>query len=169
MQWLVVFEGRDPANHKVTDQAIAMDSHQNKFRTLQKQPSRGVLKKRCSENMQQIYRRTPMPKCDFNKLLCNFIETALWHGCSPVNLLHIFTAPFPKSTSGWLLLKLDIFFSGKQQGSIRTDLKISYPLLYHFCMVVTIFKVATSLLIVPTTGPSLAQQRKQEKSNCTSS
>ena len=31
----------------------------------QKQPSRGVLKKRCSENMRQIYRRTPMPKCDF--------------------------------------------------------------------------------------------------------
>ena len=24
--------------------------------------------KRCSENMQQIYRRTPMPKCDFNKV-----------------------------------------------------------------------------------------------------
>ena len=35
---------------------------------LQKQPSRGVLRKRCSENMQQIYRRTPMPKCDFNKV-----------------------------------------------------------------------------------------------------
>ena len=33
-----------------------------------KQLSRGVLKKRCSENMQQIYRRTPMPKCDFNKV-----------------------------------------------------------------------------------------------------
>ena len=33
----------------------------------QKQPSRSVLIKRCSENMQQIYRRTPMPKCDFNK------------------------------------------------------------------------------------------------------
>ena len=31
---------------------------------LQKQPSRGVLKKRCSENMQQIYKRTPMPKCE---------------------------------------------------------------------------------------------------------
>ena len=28
---------------------------------------RGVPRKRCSENMQQIYRRTPMPKCDFNK------------------------------------------------------------------------------------------------------
>ena len=23
---------------------------------------------RCSENMQQIYRRTPIPKCDFNKV-----------------------------------------------------------------------------------------------------
>ena len=34
----------------------------------QKQPSRGVLIKRCSEKMQQIYRRTPMPKCDFNKV-----------------------------------------------------------------------------------------------------
>ena len=34
----------------------------------QKQPPRVVLKKRCSENMQQIYRRTTMPKCDFNKV-----------------------------------------------------------------------------------------------------
>ena len=38
---------------------------------VQKQPLRGVLKKRCSENMQQIYRRTPMPKCDFNKVVNN--------------------------------------------------------------------------------------------------
>ena len=34
----------------------------------QKQPSRGILRKRCSENMQKIYRRTPMPKCNFNKV-----------------------------------------------------------------------------------------------------
>ena len=39
------------------------------------------------------------------KLLCNFIEIALQHGCSPVNLLHICRTPFPKNTSGWLLLK----------------------------------------------------------------
>ena len=31
----------------------------------QKQPFRGALKKSCSENMQQIYRWTPMSKCDF--------------------------------------------------------------------------------------------------------
>ena len=66
------------------------------------------LEKKCSENMQQIYRKTTMPKCDFNKvekqLQCNFIEIALWHGYSPVTLLRIFTRPFPKNTSGQLLL-----------------------------------------------------------------
>ena len=30
--------------------------------------------KSCSENMQQIYRRTPMPKYDFNKVACIFSE-----------------------------------------------------------------------------------------------
>ena len=40
-----------------------------------------------------------MPKCDF-------IEIALRHGCSPVNLLHIPRTPFLKSTSEWLLLKM---------------------------------------------------------------
>ena len=34
----------------------------------QKQPFRGVLSKRCSENVQQICSRTPMPKCDLNKV-----------------------------------------------------------------------------------------------------
>ena len=38
------------------------------------------------------------------KLLCNFIEITLRHGCSPVNLLHIFRTPFSKNTSGCLLL-----------------------------------------------------------------
>ena len=35
---------------------------------LQKQPFTGVLGKRSSENMQQIYRKTPMSKYDFNKV-----------------------------------------------------------------------------------------------------
>ena len=34
----------------------------------QKQRFRGVFMKRCSETMQQIYRRTPVAKCDFNKV-----------------------------------------------------------------------------------------------------
>ena len=36
---------------------------------MQKQPSRGVPRKRYSENMKQIYRRTPTLKCDFNKVV----------------------------------------------------------------------------------------------------
>ena len=38
------------------------------------------------------------------KLLCNFIEITLRHGCSPVNLLHNFRTPFTKSTSERLIL-----------------------------------------------------------------
>ena len=53
----------------------------------QKQPPRGVPRKRYSENMQQIYKRTPMPKCD------------------TTNLLHIFRITFLKNTSGRLLLR----------------------------------------------------------------
>ena len=40
------------------------------------------------------------------KLLCNFIEITLLHGCSPVNLLHIFRTPFLRNTFGWLLLDI---------------------------------------------------------------
>ena len=39
--------------------------------TQKKQPCIGDLRKRCSENILQIYRRTPMPKRDFNKVAKN--------------------------------------------------------------------------------------------------
>ena len=74
--------------------------------SLHKQPLRGVLRKRCSENMQQIYRRTHPCRKDFNKAASNFIETRLRHGCSPVNLLYNFGTPFSNNNSGWLLLSL---------------------------------------------------------------
>ena len=54
----------------------------------QKQPSRGVLRTRYSESVQQIYWRTPMSKCDF-----------------PVNFQHNFRTHFYKNTYGGLLLK----------------------------------------------------------------
>ena len=38
------------------------------------------------------------------KLLCNFIEIALQHGCSPVSMLHIFRTSFSENTSGGLIL-----------------------------------------------------------------
>ena len=76
------------------------------YSIFQKQPSRVVRIKRCSENMQQIYRRAPMPKCDFNKVAKQLYwnRTSLWV-FFPVNLLHIFRTPCPKNTSGRLPLQ----------------------------------------------------------------
>ena len=44
---------------------------------VEKQPSSGILRKRCSENMQQIYRRTSMPKYDFDKVV-KASHTSAW-------------------------------------------------------------------------------------------
>ena len=65
---------------------------------VQKQPSRGVLKKSVLKirNKLTVF-------CSAN-LLFNFIEIALRHGRSPVNLLHIFRTLFFKNISGRLLL-----------------------------------------------------------------
>ena len=63
----------------------------------------GRLRKRSSENIQQIYRRKPILKCDFNKVALQII---LRHGCSPVNLLCISRTPIPKNISGRLPLHL---------------------------------------------------------------
>ena len=41
------------------------------------------------------------------KLQSSFIEITLRHGCSPVNLLHIFRTHFYKNTSGGLLLGME--------------------------------------------------------------
>ena len=77
--------------------------HRSKLYKYQREPSRGVLKKRCSEHMQQIYRRTAILKCDFNKIAAKLLKSHFSMGVSPINLLRIFRTPFPKNTSGRLL------------------------------------------------------------------
>ena len=69
-----------------------------------KQPSRGVPRKRCSENCSKFTGEHPSWSVISIKLQSNFIEITLRHGCSLLNLLHIFRIPFLKNTSGWLLL-----------------------------------------------------------------
>ena len=68
---------------KIADQRIGekyLFRLSRKTWNVQKQPSRGVLSKRCSDNMQQIYRRTLMPKCDFKKaaLQLYWNHTSVW-------------------------------------------------------------------------------------------
>ena len=70
---------------------------------IQKQPSRGVPRKRCSENIIKFTGENPC-----RSVISIIIEIALRHGCSPVNLLHIFKTPFSRNTSGRLLLNLTL-------------------------------------------------------------
>ena len=77
----------------------------------QKQQSRGILRKRCSENMQQIYRRTPTPKCDFNKVAKQlyWIHTLAWmFSCK---FAAYFQNTFLKNTSGRLILNISFIKS----------------------------------------------------------
>ena len=50
----------------------------------------GVLTKRCSENCSKFTGEHPGQSVISIKLQSKFIEITLWHGCSPINLLHIF-------------------------------------------------------------------------------
>ena len=62
----------DPLNDKVTNfktkSCTQKDLLSSRERNNQKQPSNGVLRKSCTKTMHQIYLRTPMPKCNFNKI-----------------------------------------------------------------------------------------------------
>ena len=80
------------------------------------------------KGVQQLYRRTPIPKCDFNKVAkqSNFIEIAIRHRIrnrNPVNLLHIFRTPFPKNISVRLLLALEFQVSIRQYQHLMLTIK----------------------------------------------
>ena len=62
---------------------------------------KSVLIKRCSENMQQIYRRTLMSKCDFNK----FVLKLYWNHTSAW-VLSCKLAAYFQNTFGGLLLEI---------------------------------------------------------------
>ena len=70
---------------------------QKKKKKKKKQSSRGVFRKRCSENVQQTY--------------MNFQQNyPCWRSAiSIVNLLNSFRTPFPKNTSEGLILKNSIY------------------------------------------------------------
>ena len=80
------------------------------------------------------------------KLLCDFIEITLLHGCSLVNLLHIFRKLFPKNTSGRLLLPIIRRF-GKQQNR-------SYPKNCIYCLNNIVDPIMT-LLVTCRNHPSI--------------
>ena len=78
------------------------------------------------------------------KLLCNFIETTFRHGCSPVNLLHIFRTPFLKnlldgcfwnSNFSGDLMSLDYVFNSKIYNTgikVNPDINLPRPENHHW-------------------------------------
>ena len=81
------------------------------------QSSKGVFRKRCPENMQQIYRRTPMSKCNFNNAtLCKALISIMklyW------NLT--LTCSFYKNTSEGSFLSIKIQKYSSYDHYIRTS------------------------------------------------
>ena len=104
-------------NYDETDIAafthLLITRHQSSELPLQKQPFIGVFIKTCLENVQQIYRRTPMPKCG------NFIDITLRHGYFPVHLLHISRIVISKNPARGLFLLMGQFWVKKL---CRTDI-----------------------------------------------
>ena len=70
--------------------------------------------------MQQTY-KYPCQSVISKKLHSNFIEIALWHGYSPVNLMHIFRTTFLKNSTGGVfwIFSLLLAIVNLRQTSIR--------------------------------------------------
>ena len=64
----------------------------------------GVLRERCSENMQQLYRRIPIPKCDFNKVAKQLYSNHNSAWVFSCKFATYFWNTFPRNTSRGLLL-----------------------------------------------------------------
>ena len=110
--------------HKIKADTISSGCLTYAQMILQKQPSRRVFYEKVfwkyAPNLQE--EEQSHRSVISIKFLFNFIEIALWHRCSPVNLLHIFKTHFPKNIPGRLLLNFSL---------LRNFWKIASPLLFH--------------------------------------
>ena len=99
------FKGRFPGNLPEVFSAVFLGNPMKRC-YLQKHSPRDVLTKKflkiCSKFTGEHSRYCVISI----KLQSNFIQITLRHGCSPVNLLHVFRTLFTKNTSRWLLLYL---------------------------------------------------------------
>ena len=73
---------------------------------LQKQPLEVFLGKGVLKICSKFTGEHPCQSTILTKFQSNFIEITFRHGCSPVNLVHIFRIPFVKNIFGRLLLVL---------------------------------------------------------------
>ena len=76
---------------------------------------KGVLKICSKFTGERPYRRV---------MLCNFIEITFWHGCSPVNLQHIFRTSSLENTYGGLLLNGLLLYPMKTKKHLVNSLQM---------------------------------------------
>ena len=74
------------------------------------------------------------------KLFSNLIEIAFWHGCSPVNLLHIFRTPFYKNTYEGLLQLLLL-----RAASTHFVAIFPFTPILFFCRILEIIKIKVNV------------------------
>ena len=89
-------------------------------------PSEVLSEKRALKLCSTFTGKHPYRSANSIKLQSNFIEIALWHGCSPVNLLHIFRLPFPKSIFGEMFLMVSYYILAKITSQTSPDRKKVY-------------------------------------------
>ena len=83
------------------------------------------------------------------KLQSNVFEITLRHGCSPVNFLYILRTPFPRNTSGQLLLYHPLHGRVYVRYSHNCYKKVARPKLTNICDVLRdLVPKVTKLLII---------------------
>ena len=99
----ILYIDKNDKQNKLSGDKVLFCILQNTGVDVQKQPSRGILEKSSSENMQKIYRRTPMSKCDCN----NVVKQFYWNHTSTsfcCKFAAYFKDTFSKNTNGGLFL-----------------------------------------------------------------
>ena len=86
---------------------LSLNNLTESWRKLHKQPSREVFLEKDVLKICIKFKGEHLCQSAISiNLQSNFIETKLWHWCSPVNLLYIFKTTFNKNTYGGLLLQV---------------------------------------------------------------
>ena len=122
------FKGSTYCSERPNSKKMSKSLFPSYYRKTHKQPQIDFLIEKSSENIQQIYKKTPKWKYIYIKLLCNFTEIILRLGRFPVNLLYISRIPFPTNTAAsenTRQLLLFLFLSEKS--IIDLSRKISNP------------------------------------------
>ena len=102
--WIIIISSNFLFGNLLCKNAVSADFPENfHFRKSQKQPSRGVLKKSCSENMQQLYWNRTFAwviSCKFAAYFQNtFPQEHLWTAASEISKRTFFNCWVIKSNS----------------------------------------------------------------------